>query len=93
MTDHRDTNDPHHGHLLWVLLPFLDLFLPLPFLFPFFSSMLLIRFESEHITKKVSWHQVQMKDELNENVGPFNWGKGMLASGLNAGVWWVLALV
>lgn len=55
--------------------------------------MLLIRYGSEHIIKKVSWHQLQMKDELNENVGPFSWGKGMLASGLNAGIWWVLALV
>lgn len=34
-----------------------------------------------------------MKDELNENVGPFSWGKGMLASGLDGEACWVLALV
>lgn len=84
MTDHRVINAPF-WHPLWAFLPFLDLFLPLPFLFLFFSSMLLIRYGSKHLIKKVSWHQLQMKVELNENVGPFSWGKRMLASGLDAG--------
>lgn len=47
--------------------------------------MLLIRYGSEHIIEKVSRHQLQMKVELDENAGPFSWGNGMLASGLDAG--------
>ena len=82
MINQADLDPSSHRLPHCVLLPFFFgsySLSSLLYLFPFFSSVLLVRYGNDHANKEVVTALVQMQDELNENARPWYGTVGIIA--------------